>query len=168
MPVYTRSLDEDHPETYIANDLWRLFSFAELVEVMRQRRQAFYRYVKQSWVGKVDKLVEKSLKSRIICSSDLHYPKYALHVFAENVPLFNHSKVMLDQINGMSITIDAIPIDCGFSDSQIMVPRNCSISQTGGLSKTLTLTLKSKIILTTNINITDRLTNGQMWVFKYF
>ena len=168
MPVYTRSLDEDHPETYIANDLWRLFSFAELVEVMRQRRQAFYRYVKQSWVGKVDKLVEKSLKSRIICSSDLHYPKYALHVFAENVPLFNHSKVMLDRINGMSITIDAIPIDCGFSDSQIMAPRNCSISQTGGLSKTLTLTLKSKIILTTNINITDRLTNGQMWVFQYF
>ena len=48
MPVYTRSLDEDHPETYIANDLWRLFSFAELVEVMRQRRQAFYRYDKQS------------------------------------------------------------------------------------------------------------------------
>ena len=75
---------------------------------------------------------------------------------------------MLDQINGMSITIDAIPIGCGFSDSQIMAPRNCSISQTGGLSKTLTLTLKSKIILTTNINITDRLTSGQMWVFKYF
>ena len=62
----------------------------------RKGRQAFYRYVKQNCVGNVDKLVEKSLKSRIICNSDLHYPKYALHVFAENVPVFNHSKVMLD------------------------------------------------------------------------
>ena len=38
----------------------------------------------------------------------------------ENVPIFNHNKVMLDQINGMSITIDAIdsiPIGCGFSDT---------------------------------------------------
>ena len=45
---------------------------------------------------------------------------------------------MLDQINGMPITtdaIDSIPIGCGFSDNQIMAARNCCISQTGGLSK---------------------------------
>ena len=36
MPVYASSLDEDHPEGYIANDLWRLFSFAELTDVMQQ------------------------------------------------------------------------------------------------------------------------------------
>ena len=34
MPVYASSLDEDNPQSYIANDLWRLFSFAELTEVM--------------------------------------------------------------------------------------------------------------------------------------
>ena len=33
-PVYASSVDKDHPESYIANDLWRLFSFAELTEVM--------------------------------------------------------------------------------------------------------------------------------------
>ena len=85
-----------------------------------------------------DSEVERTLKSRIICSSDLHYPKNALHVFAENVPVFSHNKVMLDQINGMPITtdaIDSIPIGCGFSDNQIMAARNCCISQTGGLSK---------------------------------
>ena len=41
----------------------------------------------------------------------------------ENVPIFNHNKVMLDQINGMSITIDAIdstPIGCGFSDTRFL------------------------------------------------
>ena len=78
---------------------------------------------------------------------------------------------MLDQINGMSITIDAIDsvhIGCGFSDSQIMAAGNCSISQTGGQSKILTLKLESKIILTTNIDITDRLINRQIGVVKYF
>ena len=65
----------------------------------------------------VDSEIERTLKSRVICSSDLHYPKYALHVFAENVSVFNHNKVMLDQINDMPITIDAIdliPLVVGF------------------------------------------------------
>ena len=78
---------------------------------------------------------------------------------------------MLDQINGMPITIDAIdsiPIGCGFSDSQIMAARNHSISQTGGLSKTLTLKLESKIMFTTNIDTKDRLINGQIGLVKYF
>ena len=104
------------------------------------------------------------------CSSDLQYPKYVLHVFAENVPIFNHNKAMLDQINGRTITIDAIdliPIGCGCSDSQIMAARNRSISQKDYLSKTLTLKLESKFMLTTNIDITVCLNNGQIGVVKY-
>ena len=57
---------------------------------------------------------------------------------------------MLYQINGMPITIDAIdsiPTGCRVSDSQVMAARNCSISQTGGLSKTVTLKLESKLCL---------------------
>ena len=78
---------------------------------------------------------------------------------------------MLDQINCMTRTIDAIdsiPIGCGFADSQIMAARNHSISQSGGLSKTLTVKLESNSMLTTNIVITDRLINGQTGVVKYF
>ena len=62
---------------------------------------------------------------------------------------------MLDQINGVSITIhaiDSIAIGCGFSDSQIMAARNRSISQTGDLSKTQTLKLGSEVMLTVNMD----------------
>ena len=146
MPVYVSSLDVDHPESYSANDLWRMFSFAELKEVMRQRGDKhFLDILNKVCVGNVDSEVERTFTLRIMYSSDLYYPKYALHVFAENVPIFNHSKVMLDQINGTLITIGAIystPNGCGFSDSQIMAARNCSISQTVGPSKTLTLKLE--------------------------
>ena len=49
-----------------------------------------------------------------------------------------------------------------------MAAKNRSISQTGGLLKTLTLKLESKIMLNTNIDITDLLINGQIEVVKYF
>ena len=71
-----------------------------------------------------------------------------LHVFAENFPVLNHKKSMLNQINVMLMTtdsIDSIPIGCRFSDSQIMAARNRSLSQTDGLSKTITLKLETKI-----------------------
>ena len=45
IPAYVSSLDEDYPETYIANDLWRLFSFAELTEVMWQRADKHFIYI---------------------------------------------------------------------------------------------------------------------------
>ena len=145
MLVYASSLDGDYPGSYIANDLWRLFNFAELTEIIQQRGDKhFIDILNKLRVGNVDSEVERALKTRIICISNFHYPKYALHVFAENVPVFNHNKVMLDQVNGMPITIDAIdsiPIGCGFSDSQNMAARNHSISQSGDLSKTSTLKL---------------------------
>ena len=111
-----------------------MFSFAELTKVMRQRGDKhFIDLLNKVCVRNVDSEVEKRLKSRIICNSDLHYPKYAVHVFAENVLVLIHNKVMLDQINGMPVTIDvtnSIHIGCRFSDSQIMAARNRSISQT--------------------------------------
>ena len=76
MSVYASSLDEDHPESYIANYLWRLFSFAELTEVMKPRGDKhFIDILNKVCVRNVDNESERALKSRIICSSDLHYPK---------------------------------------------------------------------------------------------
>ena len=37
MPVHASSLNADYPDTYIATDLWRMFSFVELTETMPQR-----------------------------------------------------------------------------------------------------------------------------------
>ena len=94
MLIYATSLDEDHPKKF---DLWRLISFAELTEVMWQRGDKhFIVILNKIRVRNVDSEVKRTLKWRIICSSDLYYPKYALHVFPENVPVINHSKVMLN------------------------------------------------------------------------
>ena len=78
---------------------------------------------------------------------------------------------MLDLINDLPITTDAtdsIRIGCEFSDGQIMGARNRSISQTGGLSKTLTLKLELESMLTTNIDRTAHHIKGKIAVVKYF
>lgn len=122
-------------------------------------------------VGNADRENERTLKPRIICSRNFHYVNYGLHVFAEIVSVFIQNKVMLNQINSLPITIDIIDsifIGCRFSESQIVAARNQSVYQTGGLSKTLTQKMESKIIFTTNIDITDCLVNEVIGVIKYF
>ena len=136
---------------------------------MAKRKQALINLLNKVCIGNVDCEVERTLMLRIICIRDFHYPNNALLVSAENFLVFNHNKVMPDQLNGLPITINptnSIPICCGFSDSQIMAARNYSIYQTGGLSKTLTLKLEANV-MPTNINITDSLINGQIGVVKY-
>ena len=60
--VYASSLDADHPESYIANDLWRMFSFAELTEVMRQKEHKhFIDILNKVCVGNEDSEVERTL-----------------------------------------------------------------------------------------------------------
>ena len=67
MPVYASSLDADQPESYIANDLWRMFIFPELTGVMRQRGDRhFIDLLNKVRVENVDSEVERTLKSRII------------------------------------------------------------------------------------------------------
>ena len=62
MPVYASSLDADHPESCIANDLWRMFSFAELTEVMRQKEDKhFIDILNKVCVGNEDSEVERTL-----------------------------------------------------------------------------------------------------------
>ena len=99
-------------------------------------------------VGNADRENERTLKPRIICSRNFHYINYGLHAFAEIVSVFIQNKVMLNQINSLSITIDIIDsifIGCTFSDSQIVAARNQIVYQTGGLSKTLTQKWNQKL-----------------------
>ena len=77
IPAYVSSLDEDYPEIYIANDLWRLFSFAELTEVMQQKGDKnFIDILNKVHVGNIYSEVERTLKSRIIGIFIIHNMLY--------------------------------------------------------------------------------------------
>ena len=148
-----------------------MFRPVELTEVMRQKGDTLFIYfLNQIRVGHVDESSEMIIQSRFIDSEDSNYPKQALHIFAENTPLSTHNDTMLIQLVGLPIEIEAIgivPSNCGFTESDIIAAQNRKPSNTGGLVKCLTLKLEAKVMLTVNVDVQERLINGQIGVVKH-
>ena len=92
-PVYATVDSCDSLERHLALNLWDMFQFAELTEVMRQRDNTkFINLLNKIQVGNVDEDVQKQIKERFIEESDINYPENALHMFAENYPTVKHNR----------------------------------------------------------------------------
>ena len=171
-PIYVASLDFEHPASYVMKDLRELFKIVELDEVMRQKEDKFFIDVlNKIRVADVDSNIVKVLKSRFVNLDDHNYPEQALHIFPEDGSVSAHNLMMLNKLPGDLLAIhaiDTIPCISGFTQCQIMAAQSRRQSESGGLARLLTLKLESKVMLTVNIDIQDRLINGQMGVVKYF
>ena len=121
-------------------------------------------------VGHTDESSEMMIQSRFIDSENSNYPSQTLHIFAENVPVLTYNNSMLNQLVGLPIeieVIDIVPSNCGFTESDIIAAQNRKPSETGGLVKCLKLKLEAKVMLTVNLDVQDRLINGQIGVVKH-
>ena len=93
------------------------------------------------------------------------YPKNAMHVFAQNKYCDEWNKFMLESIPGDIVT-------CVAQDSKkdnMTKLANINIpdkpSATGNLTKELQIKVGAKVMITTNIDVSDGLTNGVMgWI----
>ena len=103
------------------------------------------------------------IHSRIIQSEDANCPKDALHIYAENANANSYSQAMLESIDNLIYYIKAID----------NLPKNVSIqkinkvlywnqSETDGLAGILKIKIKARVMLTVNIDLQDRLVNGQL------
>ena len=151
-------------ETYNLCHPWHLFSMIELTEIMRQKDDhPFAEMLNRFRTACQTEEDIKCIQSRSINPEDDNYPSDAIHVFAENSPVNEHNKSKLDQLPGPVFQLratDQYPKNV----SQNIIDKVLSKgrSETGGLDYDIFVKVGAKVMLTNNIDIADRLINGQI------
>ena len=135
---------------------------------MRQRGDfEFVSLLNKIREAEIDDNVENTLKSRFLKETSL--PQHVVHMFAENKPAKEHNETQLNTFDTQLILIDAIdeiPKDIVLSQSQIDAIRQRKMSEVGNLQSQLKLKIGAQVMLTSNLDIDDRLVNGLVGTVK--
>ena len=150
--------------------LWHFFKYAELTEVVRQNDKLFIDLLNKVQIGNIDDNVENLLEARSIRESDENYPKDALHIYLDNEPAMKRNKAVLNELPGELYTTesnDKIPDNCKYPLALIQAEQNQKETNIGGLAKLSKFKIGAKVMLTVNIDIQDRLINGQTGIVRH-
>ena len=143
---------------------WNVFKIIELTEIMRQKNdKAFTELLNRVRTASHTEDDIKVIQSRCISPSDSNYPTDALHIWAENSPVNEHNQIKLKTIEAPLFILkakDQYPKNVNRQDVERVLARGRS--ETCGLDFEIQIKKGARIMLTTNINIQDRLINGQM------
>ena len=98
---------------------------------------------------------------------DETYPKQAMHVYAEDVHCNEWNNFMLSMLPGQEFVIPAIDGKRDVSTNLAKVQFSDKKQQdTGNLIMSFSLKVGARVMITKNINVSDRLTNGVMGTVK--
>ena len=155
----------------IATPIWYNFQLHELTQIMRQKDADFADILNKVRLGKPEKnsYVDKKLKERELHlhEDDPQYPKFVLHVYAENIHAYARNESILNSLPGKQhiITADDRSADKKIDINQLKLPD--VISQTGSLHKRFIIKVGARVFLTTNVDVGDGLTNGVFGTVEY-
>ena len=168
--MFSQFFDKDSMEHFLSLQLWHLFKYTELAEVVRQNEKPFIDLLNKVRVGNIDDDVENLLKARLVHESDENYSKDALQMSAENEPAMKRNEAVLNELPGKLYTVDAnakIPDNRKYPLAIIKSAHNQKQAYTGDLGKLLKLKINAKIILTVNIDIQGRLIKCQTGIIRH-
>uniref|UniRef100_A0A7M5USS7 DNA helicase n=2 Tax=Clytia hemisphaerica TaxID=252671 RepID=A0A7M5USS7_9CNID len=108
-------------------------------------------------VGELDDEKEELLKSRFISKDSPNYPADVTHIFAENKPVDAYNLKKLNELSTEMHLItaqDEVPKHLTSSDMKFI--ESAKARETGGLARVLELKVGARILISKNIDITDR------------
>ena len=158
--------------TSLAPNLWKeLFCMHELTEIMRQKDDMeFAQLLNRLRENNLTNNDLSVLDSRIVNSSEPHYPSTATHLFTNNNSVDKHNKKVIDGLNTQKVTVRAFDVVQADVSSEVkrklisLLPKN--LSDTANLSEEVTLAVDMKYDFTVNVDVTDGLINGASCVVK--
>ena len=163
LPPVCRNFVFDHPNdiyAQLADPLWYQFHLAELTQVMRQKDDVKFaellNHVRTATCSEQD---FATLKSREIKKNSLNYPTNSLHVYSLHKLVDKHNEKMLNKIREHVYTIKAIDSKKDRNTGlDIEMPEKSS--DTGGLESELKIAVGCRVMLVSNIDVNDGLSNG--------
>ena len=154
------------------NDLapngWEQFKLHELDEVMRQKDMEFVDALNNIRIKQPESCSHEDvmLKGRelFLSRDNENYPHDAMHVYAQNVYCDEWNEYMLDRLPGPMVSNIATDSRKDISTNLANVSFSDKPRDTGNLRHVLRLKVGAKVMLTTNVDVSDGLTNGSMGV----
>lgn len=136
----------------------------ELTENMRQKDdQRFTELFNRFRTASQTESGIQCIQSRLVNPAEIDYPAHALDIFAENAPVDQHNNKHLEHLttplHRLKAT-DQCPQNVVKQDIDRVLARGRS--ETGGLDSEILVKENCRLMLTTNVDINDRLIIGQM------
>ena len=152
------------PKLYGSGSLWvDEFQMIELDEIKRQRDDtAFCELLCRVRTAECTSHDLSILKSRELCPDSPTYPTHALHVYRLNADVDTQNSRMLSALASESeqYSIHACDSIAGQTSHVNLSNLSNKRADTGGLHGILKLAVGARIMLTTNVNVSDGLVNG--------
>ena len=137
----------------------------ELVEIMRQKDdQPFIELLNRLRIAQHREIDIHAIQSRAVDVNDKNnYPLNELHVWAENKPVMDYNNQRLQDILMPLHVLQAVDqYPKNVSKQEIERVLSKGRSYTGGLDLEVSIKEGARVMLTNNIDISDRLINGQL------
>ena len=155
-----------HTLNDIAPNGWEKMQLHELTQSMRQKDMKFVKCLNKICTtvpleGSNEDIMVQNCELKMN-PNDEKYPSDALHVYARNAYCDEWNTYKLKLLPGKEFTniaTDSKKDDCTELANITMPTNPC---ETGNLKKILTIKVNAKVMITTNINVNDGLTNGAM------
>ena len=160
-PIFCRYAND----IYNLSHPWHKFKIIELVEIMRQKDdQPFIELLNRLRVAQHREVDIHTIQSRAVDVNDNNnYPLNELHVWAENKPVMDYNNQRLQEILmplHVLQAVDQYPKNVSRQEIERVLSKGRSY--TGGLDLEVSIKEGARVMLTNNIDISDRLINGQL------